>query len=124
MRLFDTHCHLNDEAYQGDLPAVLTRAREAGVVRMLVVGYDLPSSERALRLAETEAEIYAAVGIHPHEAVSVTPAVLRRLEAPTRKQLPLVRLALIIIMIIHRVCSNRKSSANSWRWPNKPASRW
>jgi TatD DNase family protein len=47
---------------------------------MLVVGYDLPSSERALRLAETEAEIYAAVGIHPHEAVSVTPAVLRRLE--------------------------------------------
>lgn len=79
MRLFDTHCHLNDEAYREDRPAVLARARAAGVERMLVVGYDLPSSERALQLAETEAGIYAAVGIHPHDAGGVTPAVLERL---------------------------------------------
>ena len=65
MRLFDTHCHLNDPAYQADLAAVLKRARAAGVVRMLVVGYDLPSSQQALALAEAEDGIYAAVGIHP-----------------------------------------------------------
>ncbi|NLY92225.1 MAG: TatD family hydrolase [Firmicutes bacterium] len=80
MRLFDTHCHLNDEAYQEDWPEVLARARAAGVTRMLVVGYDLPSSERALRLAESEAGIYAAVGIHPHDAAGVTPATLQHLE--------------------------------------------
>ncbi len=81
MRLFDTHCHLNDEAYQGDLAAVLQRARAAGVARMLVVGYDLPSSQQALTLAEAEEGIYAAVGIHPHEAAAVTAADLVRLEA-------------------------------------------
>ena len=80
MRLFDTHCHLNDEAYREDWPAVLARARAAGVLRMLVVGYDLPSSERALELAEAEKGIYAAVGIHPHDAGGVTPATLQRLE--------------------------------------------
>jgi TatD DNase family protein len=80
MRLFDTHCHLNDPAYQADLAAVLKRARAAGVVRMLVVGYDLPSSQKALALAEAEDGIYAAVGIHPHDAAGVTTADLVRLE--------------------------------------------
>jgi TatD DNase family protein len=80
MRLFDTHCHLNDPAYQADLAAVLKRARAAGVVRMLVVGYDLPSSQQALALAEAEDGIYAAVGIHPHDAAGVTTADLVRLE--------------------------------------------
>lgn len=80
MRLFDTHCHLNDEAYQADLAAVLQRARAAGVVRMLVVGYDLPSSQRALALAAAEAGVYAAVGIHPHEAAAATAGDLERLE--------------------------------------------
>ncbi len=80
MRFFDTHCHLNDEAYQQDWPEVLGRARAAGVTRILVAGYDLPSSERALRLAEKEAGIYAAVGIHPHDAAVVNPVTLQRLE--------------------------------------------
>ncbi len=80
MRLFDTHCHLNDPAYQADLAAVLKRARAAGVVRMLVVGYDLPSSQQALALAEAEDGIYAAVGIHPHDVAGVTAADLVRLE--------------------------------------------
>ena len=80
MRLFDTHCHLNDPAYQADLAAVLKRARAAGVVRMLVVGYDLPSSQQALALAEAEDGIYSAVGSHPHDAAGVTAADLVRLE--------------------------------------------
>ena len=65
MRLFDTHCHLNDPAYQADLAAVLKQARAAGVVRMLVVGYDLPSSQQALALAEAEEGFMLRSGFTP-----------------------------------------------------------
>ncbi|MGE5530219.1 MAG: TatD family hydrolase [Patescibacteria group bacterium] len=68
MRLIDTHVHLNDPAYAQDLDEVLGRARDAGVERMVVVGYDLPSSARAAALAERYPQIRAAVGISPHEA--------------------------------------------------------
>ena len=68
MRLFDTHCHLNDAAYQADLAAVLKRARAAGVVRMLVVGYDLPLPSGLWPWLRPKTGIYAAVGIHPHDA--------------------------------------------------------
>jgi TatD DNase family protein len=65
--LFDTHTHLNVEAYDADRPAVLERARQAGVGEMLVVGFDLESSRAALALA-AEPGLYAAAGIQPHYA--------------------------------------------------------
>lgn len=65
--LFDTHTHLNVEAYAADRPAVLERARQAGVREMLVVGFDLESSRAAAALAVEEG-LYAAVGIQPHYA--------------------------------------------------------
>jgi len=65
--LVDTHCHLNHADF-GDLDAVLRRAREAGVGALLVIGWDLESSERAAALARPEEGRYAAVGIHPHDA--------------------------------------------------------
>lgn len=77
---FDSHCHLNDEEFAADLDQVLVRAREAGVREMLVVGYDLPSSQQAMKLAEGNLGVYAAVGVHPHDAKTVTPAVLREVE--------------------------------------------
>ncbi|MGC8874827.1 MAG: TatD family hydrolase [Chloroflexia bacterium] len=64
---FDTHTHLNTEAFAADLSEVLARARSAGVDRMLVVGFDLPSSRAAVALAR-EPGLYAAVGIQPHYA--------------------------------------------------------
>ncbi len=66
--LADTHCHLMLEAFAGDLEAVLVRAREAGVRRILVPGIDLQSSRQAVQLAERHPELYAAVGLHPHDA--------------------------------------------------------
>jgi TatD DNase family protein len=78
MRLFDTHCHLADRAYTVDLAEVLSRARLAGVVGMLCVGYDLRSSRAAVSLAERHEDIWAAVGVHPHyagEVVSTLPAL-------------------------------------------------
>ena len=66
--LVDSHAHLDDPAFAADLPAVLERAREAGVERIVTIGTDLDSSRRALGIAETREDVYFAPGIHPHEA--------------------------------------------------------
>ena len=67
MELMDTHCHLNHEAFDGDRDEVRARAREAGVTRLLCIGYDRASSRRAIGLTDWEGT-YAAVGIHPESA--------------------------------------------------------
>lgn len=66
--LVDTHAHLDNEAFAADLPAVLDRAREAGVDRIVTIGTDLESSRRARALAEAHPQIWFAAGIHPHDA--------------------------------------------------------
>lgn len=71
--LFDTHCHLYDTAYDADRPAVLERARAAGIGRMLCPAMDRQSSEACVELARHYDGIYAAVGIHPQEAGRVQP---------------------------------------------------
>lgn len=71
--LFDTHCHLYDTAYNADRPAVLERARAAGIGRMLCPATDRQSSEACVELARHYDGIYAAVGIHPQEAGRVQP---------------------------------------------------
>jgi TatD DNase family protein len=67
--LADTHCHLVLPQFESDLAGVLERARVAGIARFLVPGTDLVSSRRGVELAESDADIYAAVGLHPHSAV-------------------------------------------------------
>jgi TatD DNase family protein len=66
--IIDTHCHLNHEQFASDVPTTIERARQAGIERMIVVGYDLPSSEAAVLLAERYQGVYAAVAVHPHDA--------------------------------------------------------
>jgi len=66
--LVESHAHLDNEAFAADLPAVLQRAREAGVERIVTIGTDLDSSRRAQALAETHPEIWFSPGIHPHDA--------------------------------------------------------
>ena len=66
--LFDSHCHLNHRDLLSDLDGVLYRARDAGVVEMVIVGYDIPSSREAVRLAHDHQGLWAAVGVHPHDA--------------------------------------------------------
>lgn len=79
MQLFDSHCHLDDTSYDPDRADVLARAREAGVRAMMMVGIDIPRSRRAVALAETHGGIFAAVGVHPHDAGQCTEAVLAEL---------------------------------------------
>ena len=67
--LFDTHAHLNAPAFAPDLDRVLARAQSKTVSQLVVVGYNLASSRRAVALARRHPErLHAAVGIHPHDA--------------------------------------------------------
>jgi TatD DNase family protein len=77
----DSHCHLNFDMFESDLPQVMARARQAGVERMLNPGIDLASSQAAIRLAELYPEIYAAVGLHPNDATAWTEGTLEALQA-------------------------------------------
>ena len=70
--MIDTHAHL--DALDDDPAAVVARAREAGVTRILTVGTDVEGCRTALRLAETHDGVYAILGIHPHEARAATAA--------------------------------------------------
>ncbi|QPC47966.1 TatD family hydrolase [Mangrovibacillus cuniculi] len=79
--LFDTHVHLNAEQFDEDLEEVLGRAREVGVDRMVVVGFDRPTIEKALYLIETYDELYAAVGWHPVDAIDCTEEDLAWIES-------------------------------------------
>lgn len=66
---FDSHCHLTAEQFDADREAVIQRALDAGVTRILTLATDVASSRAVIALAERYAGVYAAVGIHP-ESVS------------------------------------------------------
>lgn len=74
MRLFDTHCHLDEPAFDGDREDVIERARQAGVVAMLTIGTTAASSEKALALAKSHRDVFAAVGIQPNYVAEEKPA--------------------------------------------------
>lgn len=86
--LVDTHAHLDGPRFAADLNLVLKRAADAGVRTIITVGCDLESSRASVRLAaesgahqpsRTLPRIYASVGVHPHAATELTPAVLEEL---------------------------------------------
>lgn len=74
----DTHCHL--EMVEGEVPhAIVERAVDAGVDTMLTVGVDLASSAECVQTAGVMPRVWAVVGIHPHNAIEATDAVIGRL---------------------------------------------
>ena len=77
--LVDSHCHLQDKKFGRDRDDVLRRAREAGVSALIVVGYDMESSRRAIDIADSNESVYAAIGVHPHDARTVTAADVQAL---------------------------------------------
>ncbi|HSL97433.1 MAG TPA: TatD family hydrolase [Candidatus Deferrimicrobiaceae bacterium] len=80
MRLVDSHCHLNAERFESDVEAVIERASVAGVERILVPGWNIHSSQRALELVERMTWVDAAVGVHPHDAARVDAAGWRQIQ--------------------------------------------
>ncbi len=79
IHLVDTHCHLGWHAFDADRDAVIRRAVEAGVARMVTVGIDVPSSRGAIELADRYAAVYAAVGVHPNDAANFDESALAEL---------------------------------------------
>ncbi len=70
--MIDTHCHLNFDAYNEDRAAVIQRALDVGVSRVINPGTDFMSSQAALKLSDEHAGIYAAVGFHPNSTLEFT----------------------------------------------------
>jgi TatD DNase family protein len=82
--MIDSHAHVGFPQFDGDRGAVLDRARAAGVVGLVEVGTDLQSSRAAVALAERHTLVHAAVGVHPHDASTITPGVLNELRVLAR----------------------------------------
>lgn len=68
MILVDTHCHLQMKSFKKDIEKVVDNALAAGVKAIINVGFDMRSSEGAVKLSEKFPCMYAAVGVHPHDA--------------------------------------------------------
>ncbi len=73
IELIDTHCHLDISPLERDVDKVIENASYAGVKRMITIGIDLMSSVAAVELASNYEQVYAAVGVHPHDASTFSP---------------------------------------------------
>lgn len=79
IRLIDSHAHIYGKEFAADFDEMMQRAADAGVETMIVVGADLESSIQAAELAQKYPNLYAAVGIHPHDANRVTEECYKRI---------------------------------------------
>lgn len=79
--IFDTHSHYDDEKFNEDREKVLPSLHENGVCGVIDCGCDKASSLEAIRLSEKFPFVFAAIGIHPHEAADAAQADLAELEA-------------------------------------------
>src|SRR2546423_7235954 len=71
MKIIDSHCHIDGEQFDADRDEVVHRANDAGLVAMLNVGTGDPRTDdfqRAVAVAERYGNVFAAVGVHPHDA--------------------------------------------------------
>jgi TatD DNase family protein len=86
MRLFDTHAHLHFPDYAHDLDAVLERARGAGVRGMVTIGTDRETNGAVVELAKRLPDVWATVGIHPHDAGGAAEADFEAMERVAREE--------------------------------------
>jgi len=82
--LTDTHCHLDFEKFDPDRPEVLQRAWEAGLTRILIPGLTVVSSRAVVKLAESHPQLFAAIGVHPNDALTWDENSLNDLRSLTR----------------------------------------
>lgn len=79
--LIDTHAHLNFSNFADTTPQhIIERAKNAGVTKIINIGADLKTSQESVELAKQFSEIYATVGIHPHDAQSVNDNAISQLK--------------------------------------------
>ena len=79
MILFDSHSHLDDKKYDKDLAAVMERAEAESVSAVMIVGIDLITSQKAVKIAQNYKQVSTSVGIHPHNAKLCSQKILDEL---------------------------------------------
>ncbi|MDR0846438.1 MAG: TatD family hydrolase [Lactobacillales bacterium] len=72
MQIIDTHCHLDDERLIGQVDALIARARELSVTKIINVGVNTPTNEKAIELADKYEECFAVIGFHPADIKLIT----------------------------------------------------
>lgn len=80
LSLIDTHCHLDMDAYEHDLEQIIHNAADQGITEIITIGIDLTSSRKAVELAKHFPGVWAAIGIHPHNAASGDTDTYRQLQ--------------------------------------------
>lgn len=93
MQFCDSHCHLESARYDADRTAVVARAQQSGVTMMVSCGSDLASSEREVNLAAQYCGVYAAVGIHGHQAVTALREQTEHVSTPVLDEAVFQRIA-------------------------------
>ncbi|MEW6051637.1 MAG: TatD family hydrolase [Candidatus Zixiibacteriota bacterium] len=85
--MIDSHCHLDSSKFGGRDDELVREANQVGVHTIVNIGADLPSSRTSVELADRFPSVYAAVGIHPHDATTCSDSAISELEqlAATRK---------------------------------------
>jgi TatD DNase family protein len=81
MQIVDSHAHLHFDAFDADRAAMLSRAREAGVMAFVNVGTDAATSRASFDLAAAEPDVFPTAGIHPNDSAAATEADWRAIEA-------------------------------------------
>jgi len=116
MILFDTHAHLDEEAFHPDQAETVQRAIDSGVETILTIGITAESSQRAVDLAATFPNVYAVVGIQPNYVAQMKPGdwELIKTLSTADKSWGLARLAWIATGIMPPSNYNRNFSANTF----------
>jgi TatD DNase family protein len=86
MRLFDSHAHIDDMSFNEDFAQTMERACEAGVKAVMVVGINLGTVQKAMKLVEKHANLFTSVGVHPHDAKTCSDGVMSSLQALARHE--------------------------------------
>lgn len=86
MKLIDTHAHLTFPELSSDIDGVLSRARQAGVDKIITIGTDEENNKLAIETANRFEQVYATVGFHPHDAKDVTPKLLDELKEQAQNE--------------------------------------
>ena len=80
MQFIDTHCHLDDTKFDGEVSAILDSCADLGVEKVLIPGADVSDLPKAVALAERFTQIYFAIGIHPNEICALDSRALQTLQ--------------------------------------------
>ncbi|MFZ5998066.1 MAG: YchF/TatD family DNA exonuclease [Nitrospirota bacterium] len=83
--MIDTHCHLEMDAFDHDREDVIKKAKEAGLEALITIGSDFEGCKGAVELAEKHDFIYAAVGMHPHDAKDFNEDIFNQIKTWTKR---------------------------------------